>query len=332
MKRGLFLIIVTIVIGVTTKALAQTKDVIQLIELAERGSSTAQLVLANKYEKGIGIEKDLVKAESWYKRAISNGSNISNVYLAALKEKCNNKAEAYKYFMQYYLDVTNAIKGKGKVDKFDANSFTLCQYKIGEYKLYGFDGVSKDVQGAIPYLKDAALNSYGESAYFNLCTAYLELGDSLDAFNIAEQCTEKYKSTRAYVNLAGYYMNGIGCDKDLNKAYDLILPLAEKKDATVLLTLGNLHSKSEFKLFNYSLAFKRYSEMLVLCETSMLSDSRNAKYYTALKATALRKLSKCYRFGRGVNQDTQKAEELLNEAAQYGNEDAKSLLDLIMDN
>ena len=63
---------------------------------------------------------------------------------------------------------------------------------------------------------------------------------------------------------------------------------------------------------------KDYGRAVTLLNNG-INDNANAMYL----------LSKCYRFGRGVKKDIKKAEELEKRAATYGNEDAKSILELI---
>lgn len=60
---------------------------------------------------------------------------------------------------------------------------------------------------------------------------------------------------------------------------------------------------------------------------SMALDSEDTPY--ELKGEIARKLSACYRFGRGVAPDERKADELTREAVKYGTPDAKELLSFL---
>lgn len=285
-----------------------------LLQGAKNGNATMQWQVAKYYETGKGVKKDTDEAIRWYKKSIAGGCNSANVFLAALYESIGNRSDAYIYFMRYFTDVKGALDGTGKVDKIDPNLLALSQYKIGEYKLYGFDGVEKDIKGAILFFQDAISNNYGDFAYSNLANAYIETGDSAKAYSYLMIAEDKYHSDVTKVKLAQCYIKGIGCSKNYDKAYELLEPIASKGNNIALLTIGNLFYLKEFGRHSYETAFRWYSK---------LAESTNNLF----KGTALRKLSAMYRYGLGIKEDPNKAESLLREAAQYGDEDAKSLFD-----
>ena len=311
MKRKTLITIILFLIGIVT-SFSQIPS--HLLQGAMNGNATMQWQVAKYYENGQGVKKDTDEAIQWYKKSIAGGCNTASVHLAALYESIGKRGDAYIYFMQYYTDVKESLEGKGKVDRIEPKLLALSQYKIGEYKLYGFDGIEKDVKGSITFFRDAVSNNYGDFAYINLANAYLETGDSAKALSYLVIAEDKYHSDVSKVKLAQCYIKGIGCKKDYDKAYELLESIANKGDNIALLTIGNLLYSRDFGRHNYATAFRWYSK---------LAESTNKIY----KGTALRKLSAMYRYGLGVKEDSSKAETLLREAASYGDEDAKSLFD-----
>lgn len=318
MRNTILLILFVYQLLCPVKSTAQSLSFPQLLTLSKNDNATAQLFLARKYEEGEGVEMNLDSAIVWYKKAINGGCNIANVLLGSIYDREKKQIKAYPYYMQYYEDVKIAMESgnRAKVDLIDQNLLALSQYKIGEYKLYGFDGIKKDIEGAISFLKDAANNNYGVAAYLNLSNAYLETKDSVNAFNNIKIAFEKYHDDMSIAKLALCYIQGIGCKKNYEAAYDLLEPIAVNGNQLVLVTIGDLYRKENFNRHDDVKAFQYYS---LLLENS---------HEPLWKGTALRRLSRCYRFGRGVKKDLQKADELLKEAAKNGDNDAKSLLEM----
>lgn len=280
-------------------AVAQSSSFSQLVESAHDGNPLSQRELARKYENGDGVERDLDSAIVWYKKSIAGGCNTANALLGALYDRERKQADAYRYFMQYYNDVKKAIdsNGQSKIDRLDPNLFTLSQYKIGEYKLIGFEGVEKDVRGAIPLLKDASSNNYGPIAYLNLANAYKETGDSIEAYNTVIIANDKYHNDMTTAVLAKYYLNGIGCKKDYGKALELLRPSAENGNIIAQLTLGDLFYTKEYNRQNYEEAFKWYSKLAEttnqLYKGTALLNYQNATVSVVVLNRTLTKLRNC---------------------------------------
>ena len=47
------------------------------MEAAEQGSSEAQFQVYNAYEKGLGVEENIPKADEWLKKAADNGHELA---------------------------------------------------------------------------------------------------------------------------------------------------------------------------------------------------------------------------------------------------------------
>lgn len=296
MKKSLILTSVFFVC-VSTNAQSQTEKGRQLYDLAL------------SYQR----QKDTLKAIEYYEASIKEGFELSKPILAFIYDVRHEYAKAYPLFLSYFNYIKTNIKTNG-ISKDIMHVFVSSQYKIGEYRLYGY-GTDKDVKGSIQFLEDAAKNNFG-MAYINLATAYKEIGDTIKAYNTAITANDKYHNDMTMAILAQYYLHGIGCKKNYEKAFELLSPSAENGYFLAQLTLGDLFYTEDFSRHSYEQAFKWYSR---------LAETTNSQ----IKGTALRKLSKYYRF---VKKDINKAEELLKEASKYGDEDAKSLLDLIGNN
>ena len=298
---------------------------------AEKGDLQSQEDLAFCYLKGNGITKDTVAAEKWLVKLVGTHSSfyMLRMQLATIYEKQKRYDDAYPQYLEYYNEVVRKAKSKESLTHKDIIGVREAEYRIGEYKLYG-RGVRKDIQGSIEYLKRSVANSYGPPACLNLCYAYMSEKDTLAAFSVIKTAYDKYSNNPIVgATLAGYYFAGAGCTKDLEKCY-LLLDQALKAmendtryewdaRAWVMVKCGDLYSSKDFRQYDYFKAYYYYDMAY-----KRLSD-RNL----GTKGYVLRRLSNCYRFGRGCTKDLSKAESLLKEATLYGDETAFSLLNLM---
>lgn len=331
MNKMIFFATILLTIGYAANAQIPSS----LLEKAQSGDAMAQNYVALYYLEGKEIEKDLTKAIMWFKKAIDGKCIIANYNLAMLYENEKNQADAYPLFLNYNSIIMEMIKEKGSIDKQYAPSFCYSRLKVAEYKLYGSGGIEKDLDGAIKLYNDLKKN-FGLIAYLNIVRAYKEKEDYENAFANILVAVELYPNPSSTAILASFYSDGIGCQKDYDKALELLTPIVGECEEAQFV-LADLYCKPDYAYHNYDQAFKLYSKLLEKADNSLAAneaETQSAEYRNSkvLKGKALRKLSKCYRFGRGVKKDISKAEALLKEAAHYGNEDAKSLLDLIMDN
>ena len=120
----------------------------------------------------------------------------------------------------------------------------------------------------------------------------------------------------AQCNLASCYMNGNGTAKDINKALHWYKKSAEQGFDVAQCKLGVIYYEGHEVPIDYKLAARYFS-------LATKSDNDN------IAGLANGMLSKCYRFGRGVEQDIQKANELLKAAKEKGWDEAKSIEKLI---
>lgn len=150
----------------------------------------------------------------------------------------------------------------------------------------------------------------------------------------------------AQYNLGGCYENGDGVPEDIEKAQDFYLKAARQGYVKAQYAVGMIaymHSVEELSMYWFEKAAEQNYEpaqlmlgLLYYQELSLLveHDYEKSVHYLLLvkdssddetSGLACYILSKCYRFGRGVEQDIQKADELLREAEQKGCDEAKSV-------
>jgi hypothetical protein len=113
-------------------------------ELAEKNDADAQFWVANFYDKGKGVEKNIEKAFYWYLRAANGGEitsqyNVGNIYYNGIGVVKDLKQSAAWF--------------KKAADRGDDSS----QYRYGS-ALHNGEGVKKDFGSAYVYFKMAAMN------------------------------------------------------------------------------------------------------------------------------------------------------------------------------
>ena len=67
----------------------------EMKELAEQGVEEAQNNLARCYQKGLGVEKDLVKALEWANKAAENGDEKAKVTVQDILQEMNELSPRY---------------------------------------------------------------------------------------------------------------------------------------------------------------------------------------------------------------------------------------------
>ncbi len=117
---------------------------------AEQGDVKSQYAVGEMYEKGRGVEKNLIKAFSWYSKAAAQG----------------DKKSAYKVGLAY-------LKGKGAkrnyknahnwLKKSAEKNYVRAQYYLGEVYENGL-GVPQDLGSAMTWYKRALGGGYGTAS------------------------------------------------------------------------------------------------------------------------------------------------------------------------
>lgn len=298
----------------------------------------AQWHLAECYYNGLGTAKNMVKALELYKKCeIAKHPNLDVILskIAGIYEKGINGIPYYENAFQYWV----------KLAEMGERNKVVGEYKVGEYYNFG-RGVERNQSEAISWYTKAANKNHAPSQ-LNLANCYIpndyqkvvfwltkayennylaachNLADCYFYGNGVEQSYEKAfeifqkgisYNPRCLYRLGVMYREGLGVAVDNKKGEQLLVEAAEKGIASAQYLVGMDMYNGENISQNYKEAV-RYFE-LALKDQYLLNDARGE---------IMRKLSACYRFGRGVSVDVEKADYYMKEAARYGDADAQKL-------
>jgi Sel1 repeat len=132
---------------------------------AEKGDLESQNNMGYSYQKGDGVEKDVTKAISWYRKAAESGyaksqSNMANCYLAGFGLP---------------RDTTKAVFW---MEKAAAQGYAKAQYNLGVLYEKGSRVTPQDSKKAAEWYRKAANQGYG-NAINNLAGMYMR-GDGVE--------------------------------------------------------------------------------------------------------------------------------------------------------
>lgn len=147
-------------------------------------------------------------------------------------------------------------------------------------------------------------------AYIALGQLYCEVGSPLYNQALAYECF--YNATtlgKGFYYLGLCYNDGLGCDKNAEKAIELFFDGAEREDIDCLCALGICREFGIGCDIDYEMAVALYT--------------RAAEHNNA---TAINNLGGCYFYGHGVEQNKEYATELYMQAAELGNSNAECRL------
>ena len=250
------------------------KDGFEFVNLAmENGHPEARFTLAQCYFYGNGIDEDKGKAYYLYKAEAESG-NANAQYMVG----------------EYYWNGFAAVRK-------DMNSAYSWYYKAAEQKqtkalvkagvccMYGY-GTDIDYGKAFSFLKSA--DDLGEESgayYLGLC---YEAGlgtepspkKAFELYSLSEGMNDKSR-----FKMATCYRNGIGVQKDVDKATDILLRLARNNFVLAQTELADLYMEGN----NFRSGVNWYREAL---ETSAYANYR---------------IGECYQIGRGLDKSIRQA-------------------------
>ncbi len=322
MKKNLLFLLLFIIIPINAqdshKSLNEEKRYFQTYEkAATNGDAVACTAVADCFRYGIGVEKNFDAAVKWYSKSIEGGFDVARVLLGTLYESSNCFDKAYPFFVS--CAGLNEIRMKDNIP-----ILAMARCKAGEYLLYG-KGVLRDEKQAVRWFESAAtLNTPYNLAHSFLGYCYLrgqgvEI-DSVKAFSYFKQSVQLTNTEYAKCGLATCYLEGIGCRKNLKMVYSLLDENTIKLNASKLI-LGIANYRDSVKDNHYNIATKYFLQL-----------SEKPEIAPEIKGAVLYWLQRCYRFGRGVSQDSQKADALLKESRELGYKPAMLLLDIVEQN
>ena len=292
----------------------------ELSTLAVRNITEAQLFLGLMYYDGQGTEKDEKKAFELIHKAELAGNKIAYAAMGSFYMSGNvvpqDLYEARKRI--FSLDTKSLLSIQGMILT-EEGDYTGAFEKytaagedgysgLGKLYLEGF-GVKKDTKKAFDLFMMAAASGDAD-AESQLGRMYL-YGEGVD-INLEQALywtTEaaKHGDVDGMLNLAKMYVDGNGVPQDYETSAEWYKRAAALKNPYAEFQLGHYYT---YVLKDHKKAFAWYKK----------AAEKNFP-------DALYELSQCYRFGYGVEQDDNKADELLHKAISAGyviNDDAET--------
>lgn len=199
------------------------------------------MVLGRLYENGIGCVKNLSRAAESYSSAANNGLEpyafykLGTYYEQGVSPMCANGIPDREKALEYYN-----LAQKFGLDAHEEDQIKEAQFKLGEYKHFGYGVEEVDLGKAKKLYESAAFDNHIESMN---ALGRLYLNDEKDFENAVvwfEKAAEK-GYTRAINNLAICYHHGYGVQKDPLKAIKLYEESANKGYIQSMQSLGLLY-------------------------------------------------------------------------------------------
>ena len=317
-----------------------------LLPLAKKGYAKAQLLVGDCHANGQGVFMDTEEAVKWYRSAADqelpeaqhrmfeccrDGVGIERNSANAAKW-CRKAADAGLEEAMFEMGMLY-VTGSG-VEQNEKSAFRwfrkgaehghpMCLYKFGQCYKLGF-GTEKDEDEASKWQNKAvaAWRKMAEEgnagAMIRLAELYME-GDVVELDK--EEAVKWYRKGAelgdeiAQFELATCYHEGKGVEEDQEESAKWMLKAAEKGTSrNVQWVMGRYYQEGWG-------VEKDPVEAVKWFERSAKKGLAHAKYYLAM----------CYINGEGVHKDEAKGEQLLEEAADAGEEDAKTELERIRD-
>jgi TPR repeat protein len=251
---------------------------------AELGHGVSQLIIAEFYQKGKGIDKNDELAEKFFNLAIANNVKDSHYKFAEFLSEQQQHTKALTFYEQAskqgsvladYTLATLYLKSKNSNNKETAlelltrsanAGYSLAQQKLGE--IYN---TKKDYKQSIFWYKKAANNGNIPSQY----------------------------------SLGVLYLKGLGTQKDIYKSTELFIQAAKNGNADAQYSLAIRYLKGDG-------IEKNYQEAVKWLERAAQNGHSYAMYSLSLR----------YKLGQGVTKDKKKRIEWLEKSAQQENKTA----------
>ena len=239
-------------------------------------------------------------------------------WLNKAAEQDNPEALYNLHFM--YLIPDNPQHDKQKAYRLLTRSAELgnsvAQYDLG-WQLFDGSDMERDYEKAFYWLKKAYENDeYGAKAYLGKCYLYgygVEKDESKGITLLKESCNECEKNGMLF--LAEAYENGAGVEKDLNHAYKNYKKVAivhkNKEAEEHCMRLESLPGPNtlKFSVFIFEKAIENYNRGETYMQQNDFNNAFKSYFNSAHENHPLAQLclGLCYKDGKGVNKDLEKA-------------------------
>lgn len=226
----------------------------------------AQYCMGQIYESGMGVDRDMVKAAQWYRRAAFNGHADAICKMGFVRLMSDSQAlqletprwwmtgadlghsECMVYLGLWYNDDTGpdfdqqeAVKWYRKAIATDNNA--MATHYLGLAYLNG-TGVTKDISEAVRLISDAAEREYAEAQNLLGCIYYTGVdtlpGDLSKAVEWWRRGAENGNSS-ATNNIGSCYYQGTGVNVDYAEAFRYFQLAAEAGDRYGISNMGECY-------------------------------------------------------------------------------------------
>ena len=296
------------------------------IKSASQGYYRAQWRLANCYKDGVGVEKNPAEAFKCYRLSANQGDAVSMCDLGW----------CYETGFGTEPDITEAVRlyklSAEKGNSVAQNNLANCYYNG--------NGVEQNNEEAVKWYKSASEQGHCWSQN-SLANCYY---NGIGVEQNYEEAVKWYEKSAeqgyhwAQCNLANCYRDGKGVGENLDKAIELYVKAIKQGNTNALSQLRSLaymNALASYKVadcYYYGCGIeKKHDEAFFYYYKSVENGSRDGLNFIKSHAEqgeefALCYLGKCYLEGCGVESNTAKAIELLEESAEKGCEEAMMTL------
>lgn len=191
------------------------------------------------------------------------------------------------------------------------NGDAKAQYELGHQY-----AINNDFDEAAKWYTKAANQGYGEAqgelAMFYLDGRGVEKDETQAAYWIKQWAAQGDALGQLW--LGKFYYNGIGVGQDFTTAVLWFEKSAEQGNMDAIFSLGLCHYEGKGTVKDYNKAF------------SLFQRAANVNDPNQVSTSAMIYLSKCYANGQGTTKDMNKAHQWMERAAQMGDADAQEAL------
>lgn len=269
------------------------------------GDSKFEYAFGSCYYYGRGVAQDYAQAVSWFRKA-ADDNHFDAIYKLGLCYKNGwgvnkDNAEATKWFKKVIEDIESyrVFNSDDKVDN-----------TIG----YVYYSGLQDYAQAVRWFRKAAEQGNAEAqCRLGICYKF-GLGvtqDYAQAISWFRKAADQGNAS-AQNNLGWMYYEGKHFEQDYHKAYDYFKMAADRGNIYAVGNLGMMYYYGQYVQKDNKKAFDLLKKA---------SESDNPP------GDAMRVLSACYRYGVGTTIDNEKAEYWLEKSAEYGDDQAKMVLE-----
>lgn len=317
----------------------------ELVELAEEGDDDAQLLLGDLYYDGDGVGRDYREAAKWYQKASDKGNMEARFALAECYELGTGKPQDLEKAISLYEQIVDEI-GYGDEEGLSEDSLEkiknlnmalaerylpaarkgdpMAQFKVG--RCY-YEAMEKTPKEAAKWIRKAADKELTEAQMY-LALLY-ETGDGVnqnlkEASKLYHVAAAKGDPVAQYL-LSLKYFSGDLVEKDVAKGRSLLEKSAKNGHPRALALCGLAYYQGGYELItevlhvniDFDIDYRKAMEYLTKALVHPDLDR-------ATKGEIARRLSACYRFGRGVKADEEIADKYMKEAEDFGDFSAAS--------